>query len=121
MASRTSAPKSAAACRRLAGEKLPIEPSGAIRRDLGLDRQVGSGGKRQPLAAPSIFIGPDFDNGARHGVAGELDVRETDMVRAPIDALDDRVGGPRQFVIEAAGDEAAEHWLGRLLAMQRKA
>jgi hypothetical protein len=68
-----------------------------------------------------VFTGPHFDDGARHGVAGDLNVRETDMVGPSIDALDNCISGSRQFVIEAPGDEAPEHRLSRVIAMQRKA
>jgi hypothetical protein len=110
----------AATCRRFAGEELPIEPGGAVGCDLGLNRQIGSRGKRQPFAAAGIFIGAHLDNGAGHRITSELDIRETDMVRPPIDALDDRVGGSRQFVIEPAGNKPAEDWVGRVLTMERK-
>jgi hypothetical protein len=43
------------------------------------------------------------------------------MVSAPVPALDDRVGGSRQFVVKPAGDGPAEHGLCWLLAVQRKA
>jgi hypothetical protein len=87
---------------------------------LGLDRQVRPRRKREPFAAAGIFIGPYLDDGAGHRITGELDIRETDMVRPPIDALDNRVGGSLQLVIEAAGNEPTEDWLGRALTMQRK-
>jgi hypothetical protein len=111
--------ESAAACGGRACEKLPIEPSRAVGCNLGLDRQVRPRCKRQPFAAAGIFIGPYLDEGAGHRIAGELDIRETDM-RPPIDALDNREGGSLQLVIEAAGNEPAEDWLGRALTMQRK-
>ena len=43
------------------------------------------------------------------------------MMGAPIDALDDRIGGPLQFVIKPALDKPAEHRLGRLLTVQGEA
>jgi hypothetical protein len=87
--------ESAAACGWLACEKLPIEPDGPVGCNLGLDRQVRPRCKRQPFAAAGIFVSAHLDNGAGHRITGELDIRETDIVCPPIDALDNRVGGSR--------------------------
>ena len=43
------------------------------------------------------------------------------MMRAPIDALDDRVGRALQFIVQAALDEPAEHRLGGRVAVEREA
>jgi len=40
------------------------------------------------------------------------------MMGAPIDAGDDRVGAPLQFIVEAALDQPAKHRFGRLFSMQ---
>ena len=40
------------------------------------------------------------------------------MMRAAIDAGDDRVGCSLELVVETALDQASQHWIGRLLAVQ---
>ena len=44
-----------------------------------------------------------------------------EMMGAPIDAFDDRVGGALQLVVEAAVDQPAEHRIGGVVAMQGEA
>ena len=43
------------------------------------------------------------------------------MVRAPVDAFDDRVGRAFQFVVQAALYQPAQDWLGGLVAVKREA
>ena len=39
------------------------------------------------------------------------------MVGAPVDTLDDDIGGPLEFVMQSARDQAAEHRLGGLISV----
>ena len=37
------------------------------------------------------------------------------MVGAPVNALDDDIGGPLELVVQSARDQPTEHRLGRLI------
>src|SRR5208337_2548570 len=77
-------------------------------RDLRLDREVPSGGERQTLVAAGIVVSSRLGGCPRLGVARHLQVGECEMVRAPVDAVDDRVGRTFRLVIQAALDQSAE-------------
>ena len=113
--------EAAAAERGLLGEKLAVEPGGAGRRDLRLDREIRSSGERQALAAAGVVVGPRLDDGPRLGVARHLQVGENEMVRAPVDAVDDGVGRAFQLVVQAALDQPSQDGLGGLVAVKREA
>ena len=113
--------KAAAAERRLLGEKLAVEPGGAGRRDLRLDREVRSSGERQALAAAGVVVGSRLDDRPRLGVARHFQVGEDKMVRAPVDAVDDGVGRALQLVVQAALDQASQDRLCGLVAVKREA
>ena len=87
-----------------------IEPGCAACRDLRLERQIGShrehdGREISPLA----FQMANLDNAA-HGRC-MLDgpyVGKPYIVRAPVDAIDDHIGLPRELVIQAFVHQAAD-------------
>jgi hypothetical protein len=68
-------------------EKLAVDPGGAWRGYLRLDRQIGSGGERQALAAVGVVVvHPRLDDRAGSRVAGQFEIGEAEVVRAPIAA-----------------------------------
>ena len=115
MAARTS-PTTAE--RWILGEKLPVEPGRTRRRHLRLDRKIRARGERQASPSVRVVIDAGLDNGARQRIAGHLEIGELEMMGAPIDACDDRVGAPLQFVVEAPLDQFAQHRIRWLFAMQ---
>ncbi len=76
--------ETAAAERRVFCEKLAVDPGGAWRGYLRLDRQVGSGGERQTLAPISVIIHPSLDDRAWARVACQLEIGEAEVVGAPM-------------------------------------
>ena len=113
--------EAAGAERGLIGQKLMVDPGRTRRRDLRLDREVRSGGERQALAVAGIVIGTRFHDGAGPRVARHLQVGEDEMLCPPVDAFDDGVGRALQLVMQAALDQSAQDWLGRLVAVKREA
>ncbi len=68
-----------------------------------------------------IVVRPRLHDRAGRGIAGHFDIGEPDVMRSSIDPLDDRIGRAFQFVMQSALDQAAEHGIGRLVAVQGKA
>jgi len=66
-------------------------------------------------------VGPRLDDGPWLGVACHLQVGEDEMVRAPVDAIDDGVGCAFEFVVEATLHQPAQDRLGCLVAVEREA
>ena len=97
---------------------------------IGYNIQVAVDGKNKPRskirtcgeqqAAPyvRVVIGPRLDDRPRRRVAAHLKIGELEVMGAPIDAGDDRVGGPLRLVVEASLDQLAEHRIGRFLSVQ---
>jgi hypothetical protein len=93
---------------RLVSKKLPVQPGGAGRFDLRGERQVGSDGKSGAFAARRILEPTQLDDGAGSSVAGGIEVSQADVMRPSIYAIDDRVGGAAELIIETPGDEPAD-------------
>jgi hypothetical protein len=87
----------------LAGDGLSVEPSGAVRGDLLLERKVRSDGERDTAPALRILEPAQLNDRAGGGVAGGVEVGKLDVVSAAIDTIDDRKGAALQFVVEASG------------------
>ena len=86
-----------------------IEPGGAIRRDLGSQRQIGATDKRQlrcPVRLPCPE--PGFDDTTLRRVAGRIEIPETQVMNATINTVDDRVARPGVVVMKAAFHEPPE-------------
>ena len=82
----------ASAERRVLGEELAVEPGRPRRRHLRLDRKIRAGGERQATTSVRVVVDPRLDDGSRRRIAGHLEIGEPEMMGAPIDASDDRVG-----------------------------
>ena len=102
------AAKIAAVARQVAA----VEPGGARRADLRRQVHVRAHGERHALAALAVLEVAQLDDGAGPAIARRLDVRKLDVVGAPVDPVDDRIGPADQFVMEAAIDQPADHRLG---------
>lgn len=77
---------------RLAGEELAIEPGGAARGHLGLQRKVRAGGKGLAPAAVDVGPGSKLHDRAGLGVSGHVEVGEPQMVATAVDAIDHGIG-----------------------------
>src|SRR5579885_3215131 len=106
---------------RLARDGLAVEPGGAVRRDLLLERKVRPDGERDTPPALRIVEPAQLDDRARGGVCGGVEIGEPDVMGAAIDAVDDGVGGALQLVVEPAGQQAADDRLVQALAGQHVA
>ena len=108
--------EAAAQRHRLAGHRLAVEPGGAGRRHLLLDRKVGADGQGDAALAVGVGEGAELDDRARRAVAGGVKVRQPDVVGAAVDAVDHGIGGALQLVVEAAIDQAADDRIAQALA-----
>ena len=106
---------------RLTREKLAIQPRRARRADLLLKGEVRPDRKGEPLPALGILIGTRLDDRSRRGIAGEFKVRELKMVRPAIDPFNDGIGGAFQLVMQTSLQQAAEHGVAGVVAMEGKA
>jgi hypothetical protein len=84
--------KSGAADLRTFGNQLSVDPGRSLRRDLSLNTEIRSRGKREMLASLRIVICPRLHDRAGRSIAGHFDIGESDVMRSSIDALDDRIG-----------------------------
>ena len=105
---------------RLAREELAIEPCCACRGYLSFDREIRSGGKREARPAFRILVRARLHDCTRPGIARHLEIGEPKMMRAAIDAFDDRVGRAFQLVKKASRNKPPEHGNGGALAVQRE-
>jgi hypothetical protein len=71
------ATKSGAADLRIFGNQLSVDPGRSPRRDLSLNTEIRSRGKREMPAALRIVICPRFHDCAGRGIAGHFDIGET--------------------------------------------
>ena len=81
-----------------------------MRSRLRFDSEVGAYSQGKSLAAAGVGEPPQLDDSTGSSVAGCVEVRQAQVVGAPVHAVDDGVSRPLQLVIEAAGDELAEDW-----------
>jgi hypothetical protein len=89
---------SAAERDRFARNRVAVEPGGAVRRDLLLERKIRSDGKRDAPAALGIVELAQLDDRAWGGIPGRVEIGELDVVGAAVDAVDDRVGAALELV-----------------------
>ena len=87
---------------RFTSDELAVEPGGAARPDLRLDRQVGTHRQRDALAADGILESAELDDAARRGVARRVQVGQANMISTSVDPVDNGVGCALELVIEAA-------------------
>src|SRR5579885_3117865 len=106
---------------RLARDGLAVEPGGAVRRDLLLERKVRPDGERDTPPALGVVELAQLDDRARGGVSGGVEIGEPDVMGAAIDAVDNGVGGPLQLVVEPARQQAADDRLVEAFAGQHVA
>lgn len=99
---------------RALADELAIEPRRARRGDLIGEREVGPDRQRGARLTLPVLEAAKFDDRARRGIARRLQPGEADMVRAPVDAVDHRVGRTGQLVVQATLDQATDdrRWLG---------
>src|SRR5215469_4694929 len=89
----------------LTRDELAVKPGSTNRRDLSFDREIRPG--REPPLSTDIDS-PDLDDSTdgRRELQG-LSVAETNMVSAPINRVDDRIGFAGEFIVQAFCDETA--------------
>jgi hypothetical protein len=100
----------------LARDELAVEPGSTNRRDLSFDREIRPGCEGEPLLSTDVDS-PDLDDSAdgRRELQG-LSVAKTNMVSAPVNCVDHRIGFTGEFIVQAFCDETAYDW-GRIAAV----
>src|SRR5581483_7151374 len=101
---------------RRARDGLAVEPGGAVRRDLLLERKVRPDGERDTPPALRIVEPAQLDDRAGSGVPGRVEIGELDVVGAAIDAVHDGVGAALELVVEPTRQQAANDRLVEALA-----
>jgi hypothetical protein len=94
------------------GEDLPVEPGGSRSARLFWDREIRSCAERHRPPAIGVIIDACLDDRAGRSIARKLRIAESQVLRAPIDTGNDRVGGALELVIKAAPDQFSEHRIG---------
>src|SRR6516164_97896 len=91
----------------LARDELAVEPGSTNRRDLSFDREIRPGCDGEPPLSAHVDS-PDLDDSAdgRRELQG-LSVAKTNMVSAPINCIDHRIGFAGEFIVQALCDETA--------------
>jgi hypothetical protein len=84
---------------RFTSDELAVKPSGAGSPNLRLDREVGTHGQRDALAAGRVLEPAELDDAARRGVARSVEVGQTNMMSTRRPALGDFTG-KRQAVAD---------------------
>ena len=110
--------KSASAQGRFLCKKLAVDPSRTWCCDLRLDRQIRSRRERRASAPLAVLVGAHLDHRTRFGVSGHLQIGKNEMVRASIDAFDDRIGRASEFVMEPPRYKSTLNRVGDVIAMQ---
>src|SRR5262249_41521217 len=100
----------------LAREELAVEPGRTNRRDLSLDREIRAGCEGESPLSTDVDS-PDLDDSAdgRRELQG-FSVAKTNMVSAPINCVDDRIGFAGEFIVQTFCDETA-YYGGRVAAV----
>ena len=91
----------------LARDELAVEPGSTNRRDLSFDREIRPGCESEPSLSTDVDS-PGLDDSAdgRRELQG-LSVAKTNMVSAPVNCVDDRIGFAGEFIVQALCDETA--------------
>ena len=91
----------------LARDELAVEPGRTNRRGLSFDRKIRPGCEGEPPLSTAVDS-PDLDDSAdgRRELQG-LSVAKTNMVSAPINCVDDRIGFAGEFIVQTFCDETA--------------
>ena len=103
------------------GDRLTVQPRGATGSDLLFKRQVRA---HRDCHAPStlcVIELAQFDDRASRSIARGVQIRQANVMGAPIDAVNDGVGSTLEFVIQSAIDQAANDGLVKDLAGEDEA
>jgi hypothetical protein len=76
--------------------------------NLGVYWQVRANRQSHSIAPRRILESPQLDDGARRRVTGCVKVGQAHMVSMSIDAINHRVGRPRELVVETARDQPTD-------------
>src|SRR5215475_349078 len=90
----------------LARDELAVEPGSTNRRDLSFDREIRPGCDGEPPLSTDVDS-RDLDDSADGRELQGLSVAKTNMVSAPINCVDDRIGFAGEFIVQALCDETA--------------
>jgi hypothetical protein len=74
---------------RFSRDQSPVEPGRPFRNHLLVEVEIRADGQRDALTAPCILETAQLHNTADRSITGRFDVREPEMMNAPVDAVDD--------------------------------
>jgi len=82
-----------------AGDILPVQPSGAGRRDLMVDVEIGANSQRDAALSACVVEFAQFYDGTRCAIARRLEVWQPDVMGAAVYAIDHGIGRGIEFVV----------------------
>ena len=84
----------------LARNELAVEPGRANRRDLRFDREIRPGCEGEPPLSTDVDSSDLNDSADGRRELQGLSLAKTNMVSAPVNCVDDRVGFTGEFIMQ---------------------